>query len=60
MVTSRDVARLAGVSQSTVSYVMSGRRSISPETRRRVEAAIEDSRSSPTPARGPWRASAPR
>ncbi|WP_219414326.1 LacI family DNA-binding transcriptional regulator [Pseudonocardia nigra] len=41
MVTSRDVARLAGVSQSTVSYVMSGRRSISAETRRRVEAAIE-------------------
>lgn len=41
MVTSRDVARLAGVSQSTVSYVMSGRRSISPETRSRVEAAIE-------------------
>jgi len=42
VVTSRDVARLAGVSQSTVSYVMSGRRSISPETRRRVEAAIEE------------------
>jgi DNA-binding LacI/PurR family transcriptional regulator len=41
MVTSRDVARLANVSQSTVSYVMSGRRSISEETRRRVEAAIE-------------------
>lgn len=41
MVTSRDVARVAGVSQSTVSYVMSGRRSISAETRRRVEAAIE-------------------
>lgn len=41
VVTSRDVARVAGVSQSTVSYVMSGRRSISVETRRRVEAAIE-------------------
>jgi DNA-binding LacI/PurR family transcriptional regulator len=41
VVTSRDVARLAGVSQSTVSYVMSGRRSISAETRRRVESAIE-------------------
>jgi DNA-binding LacI/PurR family transcriptional regulator len=41
MVTSRDVARVAGVSQSTVSYVMSGRRSISAETRKRVEAAIE-------------------
>ena len=42
MVTSRDVARVAGVSQSTVSYVMSGRRSISEETRRRVLAAIEE------------------
>jgi DNA-binding LacI/PurR family transcriptional regulator len=40
VVTSRDVARLAGVSQSTVSYVMSGRRTISAETRHRVESAI--------------------
>jgi DNA-binding LacI/PurR family transcriptional regulator len=39
--TSRDVARLAGVSQSTVSYVMSGRRPISEETRRRVSDAID-------------------
>jgi len=39
--TSHDVARLAGVSQSTVSYVMTGKRSISPETRERVLAAIE-------------------
>jgi DNA-binding LacI/PurR family transcriptional regulator len=42
VVTSRDVARVAGVSQSTVSYVMSGRRSISSETRKRVLAAIEE------------------
>lgn len=38
--TSKDVAKLAQVSQSTVSYVMSGKRAISEETRRRVEAAI--------------------
>lgn len=38
--TSADVAREAGVSQSTVSYVMSGKRPISATTRRRVEDAI--------------------
>lgn len=42
MPTSKDVARLAGVSQSTVSYVMSGRRPISDEVRQRVRAAIEE------------------
>ncbi|MFG1925573.1 LacI family DNA-binding transcriptional regulator [Cryptosporangium sp. NPDC048952] len=39
--TSKDVARLAGVSQSTVSYVMSGKRPISEDTRRRVLDAID-------------------
>jgi len=39
--TSKDVARLAGVSQSTVSYVMSGNRPISEATRTRVLEAIE-------------------
>ena len=38
--TSQDVARLAGVSQSTVSYVLTGSRPISEATRTRVEDAI--------------------
>ena len=41
MVTLAEVARQAGVSPSTVSYVISRKRSISEETRRKVEAAIE-------------------
>src|SRR2546423_11924617 len=41
MVTIAEVARQAGVSPSTVSYVLSRKRSISEDTRRRVEAAIE-------------------
>ncbi|MCO6003482.1 LacI family transcriptional regulator [Actinoallomurus purpureus] len=41
-VTIADVARRAGVARSTVSYVLSGARSISPETKRRVEQAIEE------------------
>ena len=36
-----DVARHAGVSPSTVSYVLSGKRSISETTRRRVRRSIE-------------------
>jgi DNA-binding LacI/PurR family transcriptional regulator len=39
--TSKDVARVAGVSQSTVSYVMSGKRPISEKTRRIVLEAID-------------------
>jgi len=39
--TSKDVARLAGVSQSTVSYVLSGKRPISEATRQKVLSAIE-------------------
>ncbi|MEU3254921.1 LacI family DNA-binding transcriptional regulator [Streptomyces sp. NPDC006997] len=40
MVRITDVARHAGVSPSTVSYALSGKRPISEETRRRVEASI--------------------
>lgn len=40
MPTIADVAREAGVAPSTVSYVLSGKRAISAETRARVEAGI--------------------
>jgi DNA-binding LacI/PurR family transcriptional regulator len=40
MVTLAQVARHAGVSPSTVSYVLSGKRSISEATRRRVQQSI--------------------
>lgn len=40
MPTIADVASHAGVSMSTVSYVLSGKRPISEETRRRVQASI--------------------
>ncbi len=36
-----DVARVAGVARSTASYALSGKRAISPEVRRRVQAAVE-------------------
>ncbi|WP_055563338.1 LacI family DNA-binding transcriptional regulator [Streptomyces atriruber] len=42
MVTLAEVARHAGVSASTVSYVLSGKRSISRGTRDRVERCIEE------------------
>ncbi|MCS5499354.1 LacI family transcriptional regulator [Cnuibacter physcomitrellae] len=40
MVTIGDVARVAGVSRSTASYALSGKRSISPEVREKVEEAV--------------------
>lgn len=42
MVKITDVARHAGVSPSTVSYALSGKRPISEETRRRVEESIRE------------------
>ncbi|MFI9583253.1 LacI family DNA-binding transcriptional regulator [Streptomyces sp. NPDC052236] len=42
MVTLAEVAKHAGVSASTVSYVLSGKRSISASTRERVERSIDD------------------
>jgi len=42
MATIQDVAQRAGVSRSTVSYALSGKRSISPDTRRRIEDAIKE------------------
>ncbi|MCS3841788.1 LacI family DNA-binding transcriptional regulator [Microbacterium sp. AK031] len=47
MTTIADVANAAGVSISTVSYVMSGKRTISQETKERVERAIAELRYSP-------------
>jgi DNA-binding LacI/PurR family transcriptional regulator len=42
MATIHDVARLAGVSISTVSYTLSGNRSIAESTRNRVVSAIQE------------------
>lgn len=41
MVTIRDVAKLAGVSVTTVSHALNGTRRLAPETKARVEHAIE-------------------
>lgn len=41
MATMKEVAAHAGVSTTTVSYVLNGRRFVQPETRERVRAAIE-------------------
>ena len=41
MATRADVAKMAGVSESTVSYALNGKRSISQETRDRVLEAVK-------------------
>lgn len=53
MATRADVARRAGVSPSTVSYVISGQRTISADTRERVTRAMQELDYTPNPfARG--------
>lgn len=42
MATIGDVARVAGVSRSTASYALSGKRSISPAVRERVASAVRE------------------
>ena len=37
-----EIARRAGVSPSTVSYVLSGRRPVSPQTRQRIQVVIDE------------------
>ena len=37
-----EIARRAGVSRSTVSYALSGRRSVSAETKQRIQAVIDE------------------
>ncbi|HOO02426.1 MAG TPA: LacI family DNA-binding transcriptional regulator, partial [Rectinema sp.] len=50
MVTIRDVAEHAGVSVSTVSHAISGKRPISQVTRQRIFQAIEQLGYEPNPA----------
>jgi hypothetical protein len=37
-----EIARRAGVSRSTVSYALSGKRTVSEETKRRIQAVIDE------------------
>ena len=42
MITIADVAQRAGVSKTTVSHTLSGKRPVSPETRQKVEQAVRE------------------
>ncbi|NII69961.1 substrate-binding domain-containing protein [Microbacterium ulmi] len=50
MVTSRDIARLAGVSQSTVSRVLQNRPEVSGAVRARVQKVLDETGYTPNPA----------
>lgn len=41
MTTLKDVAEMAGVSVSTISYVLNGKKKVRPETQKRIDEAIE-------------------
>lgn len=60
MATMGDVARRAGVSLSTVSYVISGRRPISEPTKKRVARAMEETQLHPQRVRARTRGSSSR
>jgi LacI family transcriptional regulator len=47
MTTLKDIAKQAGVSVAAVSYVINGKKQLSEETTRRIEAAISESNYSP-------------
>lgn len=49
MVTSRDIARIAGVSQSTVSRVLQNRPEVSDASRAKVEKALKEAGFTPNP-----------
>ena len=52
--TIKDIARLCGVSVSTVSRVLNDRPDVSEENRRRVLEVIESSNYTPTTPHGIW------
>ncbi|MEV0819912.1 LacI family DNA-binding transcriptional regulator [Nonomuraea rubra] len=49
-----EIARRAGVSRSTVSYALSGKRAVSEVTRRRILQVIDDVGYRPNASAVPW------